>query len=62
MSALQITQGLNAPRLQKREEYALEFLKNIFMWKGPELALTHREMLIIRDLGNGFQAWRITRI
>ena len=40
----------------RREEYALEFLKNIFKWKGPALALTHKDMLIIRDLGSASQA------
>ena len=41
---------------EEREEYALEFLKNIFKWKGPALALTQKDMLIIRDLGSAFQA------
>lgn len=47
---------------KEKEGCALEFLKNIFTWKGPELALMHRGMLINRDLESGFQTWKIVRI
>lgn len=46
---------------KEKEGCALEFLKNIFTWKGPEPALTHTEMLTIRRLGSGAQARRTAR-